>query len=102
MDYRITRGKMSSILKLDKLQTPSGQQLMSFGANGLVDFDGSFQPAGFNFPSWPGAGGRPTNPVVGTMGINSGVEGSPMIEVYLGLNSISGEPSWLMISGTSV
>ena len=90
---------MVSVLKLDAMQTPSGQQIMSFGSGGLVDFDGPFQPSGFNFPSWQGAGGRPVSPVVGTMGINSGIPGSPMIEVYLGLNSITGEPSWLMISG---
>ena len=91
---------MVSVLKLDAMQTPSGQQIMTFGAGGLVDFDGPYQPAGFNFPSWNGAGGRPQNPVVGTMGVNSGIPGSPMIEVYLGLNSITNQPSWLSISGT--
>jgi hypothetical protein len=90
---------MVSVLKLDAMQTPSGQQIMSFGAGGLVDFDGSYQPSGFNFPSWEGAGGRPVAPVVGTMGINSGIPGNPMIEVYLGLNAITNQPSWLMISG---
>jgi len=91
---------MVSVLKLDAMQTPSGQQIMSFGAGGLVDFDGPYQPAGFNFPSWNGAGARPANPDVGTMGVNSGISGSPIIEVYLGLNPITNLPSWLAISGT--
>ena len=81
------------------MQTPSGQQIMTFGSGGLVEFDGPYQPAGFNFPSWNGAGERPANPVVGTMGVNSGISGSPMIEVYLGLNATTNQPSWLTISG---
>ena len=88
---------MSSILKLDKIQTPSGQQLMTFAAGGLVDFDGSYQPAGFNFPSWNGAAERPQNPVVGTMGVNSAFE-QAVIDVYLGTHPLSGEPSWLSIN----
>ena len=88
---------MTSVLKLDKLQTPSGQQLMTFGAGGLVDFDGSYQPQGFNFPSWNGAGERPANPVIGTTGVNTAFEDA-VIDVYLGIHPISGEPSWLSVN----
>ena len=92
---------MVSVLKLDALQTPSGQQIMTFGAGGLVDFDGSFQPSGFNFPSWYGAGGRPLQPPIGAMGINTGYE-PYAIDVYLGLNPQTQQPSWLTIQGRSV
>lgn len=90
---------MASILKLDQIQTPAGDIIMTFGAGGLVDFNGPYEPGGFNFPSWNGAGERPPNPVIGTTGINSAIDA---IECYLGLNSITGLPSWLTVTGTEI
>lgn len=90
---------MASILKLDQIQTPSGDIIMTFGAGGLVDFNGPYQPQGFNFPSWNGAGERPQDPVIGTTGVNSALDA---IECYLGLNSITGQPSWLTVTGIEI
>lgn len=90
---------MASILKLDQIQTPAGDIIMTFGAGGLVDFNGPYEPGGFNFPSWDGAGGRPQNPTIGTVGVNSALDA---IECYLGVNSVTGQDSWLSITGTEI
>ena len=50
----------TSALKIDKVQTVSGSQVMTLGAGGSISFDGSFSPSNFGLPQWDGSKNRPT------------------------------------------
>ena len=89
----------TSALKIDKVQTVSGSQVMTLGAGGSISFDGSFSPSNFGLPQWDGPKNRPTaNLSYGSFGWNSK---NNQFECYVGVDA-ENNPLWAVFSGTNV
>ena len=89
----------TSALKIDKVQTVSGSQVMTLGAGGSIVFDGSFSPSNFGLPQWDGAKNSPTsNLSYGSFGWNSK---NNQFECYVGVDA-ENNPLWAVFSGTNV
>ena len=89
----------TSALKIDKVQTVSGSQVMTLGAGGSIVFDGSFSPSNFGLPQWDGPKNRPTaNLSYGSFGWNSK---NNQFECYVGVDA-ENNPLWAVFSGTNV
>ena len=89
----------TSALKIDKVQTVSGSQVMTLGAGGSISFDGSFSPSNFGLPQWDGPKNRPTaNLSYGSFGWNSK---NNQFECYVGVDA-ENNPLWAVFSGLDV
>ena len=89
----------TSALKIDKVQTVSGSQVMTLGAGGSISFDGSFSPSNFGLPQWDGPKNRPTaNLSYGSFGWNSK---NNQFECYVGVD-VEGNALWAVFSGLDV
>ena len=87
----------TSALKIDKLQTVGGSQVMTLGTGGSIAFDGSFNPSNFGIPFWNGSGQRPTSGLsIGSFGWNSK---NLRFEVYVGIDSQTGDALWAVFDG---
>mgnify|MGYP001249507581 FL=1 len=89
----------TSALKIDKVQTVSGSQVMTLGTGGSIVFDGSFSPSNFGLPQWDGAKNRPsTNLTYGAFGWNSK---NNQFECYVGVDA-ENNPLWAVFAGLDV
>jgi len=89
----------TSALKIDKVQTVGGSQVMSLGAGGAITFDGSFSPSNFALPQWNGSKARPTsNLSLGSFGWNSK---NNQFECYVGVDS-ENNPLWAVFKGEDI
>ena len=89
----------TSALKIDKVQTVGGSQVMTLGTGGAITFDGSYQPSNFGLPQWNGTKNRPTtNLSYGSFGWNSK---NNQFECYVGQDS-DGNALWAVFTGIDV
>ena len=90
---------VTSALRIDKVQTVSGSQVMTLGSGGSITFDGSFSPSNFGLPQWNGSKLRPTtNLSFGSFGWNSK---NNQFECYVGVDS-EGNALWAVFSGEDI
>lgn len=87
---------MASILRVDQLQNKNGEPVMTLSGS-TIEFAGGFTPSSVVVPTWT-TSTRPTSGInVGYMGLNTE---SSLLEVYNGVNPISGDPSWTSMGGS--
>ena len=90
----------TSALRIDKLQTVGGSQVMTLGTGGSIAFDGNFNPSNFGIPFWDGSGNRPTSGLsIGSFGFNSK---NVRFEVYVGIDSQTGDQLWAAFDGVQL
>ena len=89
----------TSALKIDKVQTVSGSQVMTLGTGGSIVFDGSFSPSNFGLPQWDGAKNRPTTNL--TYGSFGWISKNNQFECYVGVDA-ENNALWAVFAGLDV
>ena len=83
---------MSSVLRVDTLQTPQGDPVMTFLPGGSIDFAGGLAPSNLKIPVWT-TETRPASPEIGFVGFNTDEK---QLEIYTGADL-----EWITIGGAS-
>jgi hypothetical protein len=86
---------MASILRVDQLQNKQGEPVMTLSGS-TIEFAGGFTPSSVVVPTWT-TSSRPTSGLnIGYLGLNTETN---YLEVYGGLNAITGEAMWTSMGG---
>ena len=87
---------MASILRVDQLQNKQGEPVMTLSGN-TIEFAGGFTPSSVVVPTWT-TSTRPTSGLnIGYLGLNTETN---YLEVYGGLNAITGQAMWTSMGGS--
>ena len=87
---------MASILRVDQLQNKQGEPVMTLSGN-TIEFAGGFTPSSVVVPTWT-TSTRPTSGLnIGYLGLNTETS---FLEVYGGLNAITGQAMWTSMGGS--
>lgn len=87
---------MASILRVDQLQNKQGEPVMTLSGS-TIEFAGGFTPSSVVVPTWTTSTRPTSNLNIGYLGLNTETN---FLEVYGGLNAVTGEAMWTSMGGS--